>query len=316
MKLPRVLFFLTLSLHVYHLNAQIKKNKEFGFSSDNDLYVSFFLDEYYTNGLELFYKKATPTKYGHFTKKIKEIRLGQKMYNPYNSDIPNVYNQDRPYAGYVYARYSERFINDKNILTIGINTGYTGKKTGAKEAQNFIHQFYDIPESEGWKTQVKQILSIGIHLDYVYNFYYKPEKKTQISLINKTTLNSIFANFSSGLAFKFHSKHYKHTSIANTSFFGTALQTNSENWVKECYWGVKSYVTYQAKDNTITGELWNNPTQKEFHIEPFVWLTDIGYYWNLERWNISYHQVFHTKKTQEISSKWIRYGTINVSYKF
>lgn len=316
MKILRVVTTLIITLNIYNTTAQNKTDKEFGFISDNDLYVSFFLDEYYTNGLELFYKQAVSTKYGNFYKKIKHFQLGQKMYNPYESDVPNVYNQDRPYAGYVYARYAEQFINNKNLLTIGINAGYTGKKTGAKEAQTFIHQFYNIEESEGWKTQVKQILSLGIHANYVYSLFYKPESKAQVSFINKTTLNTIFANVSSGIAFKYNTTDSKTTAIANTSFFETALQNANEEWMKEGYWGLKSYVTYQISDQTITGELWNNPSQKEFTIEPWVWYTDIGYYWNLKKWNISYHQIFHTKKTVQIATQWIRYGSIQISYKF
>jgi len=315
MKLLQSVILLILFLNTSSIIAQ-KKTQEFGIVSDNDLYVSLTLDQYYTNGLELFYKKVRPTNYGEFTKKIKHIRLGQKIYNPFNADVPNIVDQDRPYAGYTYVRYSEQFINQQNILKIGVTGSYTGKKTGAKEAQNFIHQFYNIPTSDGWRSQVKEKVSIGIQANHVYNLFYKPEKKVQISLLNSFELSRIFTNISSGIAFKISTTNQKTTPISNTSFFGTALQTENENWIKESYFGIKSYTTYQARDLTITGELYNNFTQKEFHIKPWVWYNDIGYYWNLEKWNISYHKIIHTRKSKEISTKWITYGSIQVSYKF
>lgn len=307
-----ILFF----FNIFISTAQEQKNQEFGFVSDNDLYVSLHLDEYYTNGLELFYKKARTTTYKNFTKKIKHIRLGQKMYNPFHSDVPNVIDQDRPYAGYTYASYSEQFISQQNLFTLGITGGYTGKKTGAKEAQNFIHKFYNIEESDGWKTQVKEKINIGIQLDYVSNLYYNSQKNTQISLLASSNLSNIFTNISSGIAFKISTLKDQNTPISNTTFFGTALQTENENWIKESYFGIKSYTTYQARNLTITGELYNNPTQKEFNIKPWVWYNDIGYYWNLKKWNISYHKIIHTRKSKEITTKWITYGSIQLSYKF
>ncbi len=303
-------------LNSFNLIAQSNNKRELGFTSDNDLYVSFFLDEYYTNGLELFYKEATTTKFRAFNKKIVNFTLSQKIYNPYTVDVSEVVNQDRPYAGYLYAVYSQQFINSKNILTLGIRAGLTGKKTAARELQNFIHQFYKIPQSNGWDTQVKQKTSLGVQLNYIYSLHHKPESKLQFSFTNNIIASSILSNISSGFALKCNLSRFKTTSIANTSFFGTALQTDDESWIKESYLGIKSWGTYQINDFTVKGELYNNPTHKQFNIEPWVWFNDIGYYLNLKRWNISYHQIFHTSNTKEINKKWIRYGSIQLSYKF
>lgn len=316
MKIHRALFLPLIILNLLGLVAQNKTNQEFGFVSDNDLYVSTTLDEYYTNGIELFYKKVSPTNLGLFTKKINHFRLGQKMYNPFKSDVEFVINQDRPYAGYLYARYSQQFINDKNILKIGLEAGFTGDKTKAREAQNFIHRLYTINESDGWDSQVKEKYNFGLHLDYTRSLFHKTESALQVSWLNQLNLNAIFTNISSGIALKLNTKIKETTSIANTSFFGTSLQTENESWVKECYWGLKSYTTYQFKDATVSGELQKNIFQKQFHIQPWVWHNDIGYYWNLKKWNFSYHQIFHTRNTKEITKKWIRYGSIQLSYKF
>lgn len=297
-------------------NAQTNTNESFGFINDNDLYVSFTLDEYYTNGLSLFYKRAFNTNNKYFDKKIREIKVGQNIYNPFDSDVPSLYNVDRPYAGYLYMNYTEHFIDSKNILSIGLEFGLTGKKTMAEGAQNFIHQFYDIDESEGWNHQVKEQMGMGIRIDYTRSLFYSPDKKLQISSISNATINSIFTNFYAGIAIKINNGSEETTPISNSSFFGTALQTEGENWIKQCYWGIKSYVTYQNKDKTVTGKLQDNYLQKNFNLTPWVWHNDIGYYWNLKRWNISYHQIFHTQNIKEIAKNWIRYGSIQLAYKF
>ena len=43
------------------------------------LYVSFYLDEYYTNGLDLFYKKVSNTNYTVFDKKITGILIQNSL---------------------------------------------------------------------------------------------------------------------------------------------------------------------------------------------------------------------------------------------
>ena len=82
MKKTKLLFVL-LVLCFANINAQ-KQNEEFGFITDNDLYVSLILDRYYTNGLELFYRKAKSIQFKNFDKKITTYRIGQKIYNPFS----------------------------------------------------------------------------------------------------------------------------------------------------------------------------------------------------------------------------------------
>jgi len=280
------------------------------------LYVSLYLDQYYTNGLNIFYKQVGTKIVPLFDKKIHYFNAGQKMYNPYYSNIKVIANQDRPYAGYIYASYAQQFISSKHLLKLGIDIGVTGKKSKAEEAQNFIHQFYNIQASDGWNTQIKEIFNFGMHLEYVQSLLYNPEHFFQLSWTNNANFSTVFTNISSGLAFKFNTGKNNTLGIDNSSFLGTSLQSKNESWFKECYLGIKSFISYQITDKTVTGKLANNPLKKSFNTKPWVWHNDIGYYWNLKNWNVSYHQIFHTKNTQELRKKWIRHGSIQLSYKF
>lgn len=311
-KVP-VLFACFFAIVCYAQSTQ----HEFGFRTDNDLYVSTTLDKYYTNGLDLYYRSTAKKSFGPFTKRIRSITAGHKMYNPHYFDIVYTELQDRPYAGYVYANYSESVVNKKHMISIGAEFGFTGEKTKAREAQAFVHQFYDKTDSDGWDTQIKEKFALGVSASYVGNLYYNPEKNIQLSFISNALLHQIFTNVSSGLGIKFNlDKNNPLNSIDNTSFYGTAIHTENEHWTKECFLGIKSYVTYQKEDHTVTGELGNNFANKEFNIEPWVWHNDLGLYWSLKHWNISYHQIFHTANVKNLNTHWIRYGSIQLSYKF
>lgn len=316
MNFNKIFFLLFVSFYTCKIDANAQAKHEIGLISDNDLYVSFYLDEFYTNGLELFYKQVSKTKYSFFCKKIRQFNLGQNIYNPQDSDIPLVYLQERPYAGYLYANYSEHLINPKNILSLGFTVGVTNTKSGAEWAQNFIHTFYGIEPSEGWKTQVKEKYAVGVLANYTRCIFYKENIPLSVSWINKATLNTVFTNISSGLTFRYNFLKTMMAPISNSTFFGTALQNTNEKWIKEAFWGIRSFATYQVQDYTVTGELDKNLSQKEFHLEPWTWQNDFGFYWNLKHVNFSYHIIYKTRKAKEMKTKITRYGSLQLSYKF
>lgn len=297
-------------------SAQKLINEEFGFKTDNDLYVSFYLDEYYTNGLELYYRKAKASNFLKFNKSITAIKVGQKIYNPFGPNVKSLFYHDRPFAGYTYGQFSKLFTNTKNIISIALEIGYTGKKTGAEEAQNFVHKFYNINEAQGWEHQIKQEIGYAIKANYTRNLVNNKNSKFQISSINKINLGTLISNLNTGLAIKIRNSSTSKTEISNSLFYETSLEIEKNTWVKEKFWGIKSYVNYQISDKTITGDLYNNYLNKQFNIIPWAWFNEIAYYWNFKRWNFSYHQIFHTKSNKKINDKWIRYGSLQLSYKF
>ena len=312
----RVCFFLFCCLNTFKSQSFAQTKHEVGLISDNDLYVSLYLDRFYTNGIQFFYKQVATTNYVSFDKKIRKFSLEQDMYNPQSSNEPIVRFQERPYAGYLYANYQEQFINSKNTFTLGVTLGVTGDKAKAEWAQDFIHQFYDIKPSDGWRTQVKQKVSVGLLAKYTRSLYYHKNSPVDFSWINNMKLNTIITNISSGVAMRLNFLKTPLNTIDNSSFYGTALQRTGETWIKENYLGFRSFMTYQIQDYTVTGELQKNPTQKQFNLRPWVWQNDFGIYWNLKHMNISYHQIFMTKNVSQINTKWIRYGSIQLSYKF
>ncbi|MGY5354571.1 lipid A deacylase LpxR family protein [Wenyingzhuangia sp. IMCC45467] len=316
MNFNKLFFLLFTSMYMCITNTIAQTKHETGLINDNDLYVSFYLDEYYTNGLELFYKKVSNTNNTIFNKKIRQFTLGQNIYNPQDSDMPLVRFQERPYAGYLYFNYSEHLINSKNILSLGATVGVTNTKSGAEWAQNFIHRFYDIEPSEGWETQVTEKYAVGALANYTRSLLYKENLPIDLTWTNKTVLNTVFTNISSGLAIRVNFLKSALAPISNTTFFGTALQNNNENWIKESYFGIRSFATYQIQDLTVTGELEKNPTQKQFHLEPWTWQNDFGFYWNFKHLNFSYHLIYKTRKVKEMKTKITRYGSIQISYKF
>lgn len=316
MNFNKIVFYPLFLLIFSKTNSFAQNQHEIGMVNDNDLYVSLYLDQFYTSGLELFYRKVASTRNHIFNKKIKHFSLCQNIYNPQLSDIPEVFMQERPYAGILHLNYTEQIIYNKNILSLGVTASVTNHKSGAEMGQNFIHSFYNLDPSAGWKTQIKEKYTVGVLANYTQTLIYKEHLPFTMYWTNNTIINSIITNISSGLAFQVNFINNALNPISNTSFFGTALQTKEEEWIKECYFGFKSFATYQIQDYTITGTLEVNPSSKKFHLEPWTWQNDLGFYWNLEHLNLSYHIIFKTREAQEMKTKTTKYGSVQCSYKF
>ena len=80
--------------------------KSFEFVSDNDLYISINQDQYYTNGLIFTFRFMPKNKLAGLVKKIFVIDFGQYMYTPSQDYMVHSENQDRPFAGYLFAGFS------------------------------------------------------------------------------------------------------------------------------------------------------------------------------------------------------------------
>lgn len=307
-----LIFFICFITYTSDLTSQTKQ--EMGIINDNDLYVSVYLDEFYTNGLKLYYKSISKNNNSIFPKKIKHFTLEQNIFNPQDSDVPIVFLQERPYAGFLHFNYTEHFINTKNILSLGVSVGVTNDKSGAEKAQNFIHSFYDLEPSEGWETQIIEKYAFGLSGNYIRNLI--QQKDFALSLLNTTTMNTIVSDISSGLALRLNFLKTPLNSISNSTFWGTALQNDNEKWMKENYIGFKSSISYQIHDYTLTGDLEQNPSNKEFTLIPWTWKNDLGIYWGLEKVNFSYHIILKTREVKEMNTKITKYGSIHFSYKF
>lgn len=77
------------------------------------------------------------------------------MYTPQfaNSLVPEAI--DRPYAGYIFARYSQLFFSKKNFaLKSSFELGLLGPGAMAQDLQNLIHNIYGFTHAEGWQYQI------------------------------------------------------------------------------------------------------------------------------------------------------------------
>ncbi|WP_239495260.1 lipid A deacylase LpxR family protein [Salinicola halophilus] len=137
--------------------------------SDNDIFASGG-DGHYTNGFEASWT-FRPAR-DHWTRNVADIvpgwdrdslsaasyRFGQQIYTPEDIDVSDRIEDDRPYAGLLYAGMTlfsdEQAAGWRYTSGLYLDAGLVGPGAGGKDVQKNFHQLIGSEEPEGWHNQL------------------------------------------------------------------------------------------------------------------------------------------------------------------
>ena len=136
---------------------------------ENDFLARYskFLDEDYTQGFHLtFNRRESPVALRHALARIEKcsteqrcgtrasILVGQEIYTP--RYYPSTADDDRPFAGWLYGGAQTSAVTDRDLTSVSLKVGVTGRPSLAQQLQVTFHQMipsYPIPPD--WKNQLK-----------------------------------------------------------------------------------------------------------------------------------------------------------------
>lgn len=102
-------------------------------------------DEKYTQGARLTYREGDHDYY-----------VGQSIYTPSDKKSTEPLPDQRPYAGYLYAGYTRRFVRTPRVFdSIGASVGVVGPSALGEQAQNEVHRLIGQNTAKGWRNQLK-----------------------------------------------------------------------------------------------------------------------------------------------------------------
>lgn len=296
--------------------AQNFKN-EFGFKSDNDAYLFYGQDRYYTNGLFINFRHASDqTKLSpNLEKVIYEFSVGQKMYNPESGSAPIAALHDRPFAGYLYAGSSvSLFTKKESVLKLGLELGTVGPDALGEDAQELLHKIVGFYDLEGWQYQIKNELAANFTAQYTKLLTRASSNKTDLSLEAYANIGTTFSGAGAGVLFRTG----KINQLFNSAYTNAAIHNNStiNNLVKnELFFYAKPQLNFVAYDATIQGSMFNNNSPVTFDTKALVFAQQIGFNYSTSRFTIDYSILF---KSKEVKSNALahQYGTITMYYRF
>lgn len=316
--LNRILLVVLLMAVYGNLLFAQEYTQEFGIRSDNDAYLWYGQDRYYTNGLFLFYRKALDQRKISNTKLEKavyEVSVGQQMYTPFSGYVPERELQDRPFAGYLYAKGKVNLLYaDEQVWKVGLALGTVGPNSFSREAQTLLHQTVGLYSTSGWDYQIKNALALNLQVNYSTLLYRPHSHSFDFSLDTHLDLGTTFTGLGAGLLFRtgdinpFYHSAYHEASISNHSRKEKATE-------REFYFYAKPQLNVVAYDATIQGGLFADNSPVTFDSRPLVFEQKLGINYTSKRFTLDYHLTFRSKEVQSVARPH-QYGGISAFYRF
>ncbi|GAA3963369.1 hypothetical protein GCM10022246_15690 [Pedobacter ginsengiterrae] len=295
--------------------AQNFKN-EFGFKTENDAYLATLNDRYYTNGLFIYYRRAiNPEKFGeHIEKKTYEISVGQKIYTPYWGMVAKREDQDRPFAGYLYAgaAYSV-FYKKESVLKTSIELGTVGPNSLAQDAQEFLHKTVGFYTPAGWDYQIKNEVTINLSTSYSKLIHRSSDNAVDFSGQGYANLGATFNGLGASVLFRAGKLNQLFNSAYHNAVIGDSKTKKINNF--EFFFYAKPQLNVVAYDATIQGSLFNNDSPVTFGVKPIVFEQQFGVNYSSNRFTADFNVIFKTKEVKSVA-KAQNYGGLSLYYRF
>lgn len=294
-----------------------QKPAEIGLITDNDLYSSPINDQYYTAGLEIFYRYLGNSQNEKVAKKITEFRLGQYIYNPQSVRANEINVNDRPFAGYLFAEAGiNTFYTDESIFKLTFQGGVVGPESGAEEVQRGLHQMVGYPTVRGWQYQITTTVAVQAAAFYSKKIFAERYKeKVDFHIQGEINLGTIWNTANIGAMSRISFKRPLQA-MYNSSLHGAVLNHNKEAYKeqREFFLYINPMVQYMQYDATIQGSHFNTTSPVTFPLIPFRFNAEVGVKYRYNNWNYSYSVNYRGKELSNNVITAFYYGSIQLSY--
>lgn len=291
-------------------------NIEIGIVTENDLYTSSKNDQYYTNGLEIFYRYLSKKEKPKLLKQVNQIKLGQYMYSPRYIYRDGEEMFDRPFAGYLFGEFGNtNFYTNQTVLKKHAQIGYVGPNSFADKVQSSTHRLFNYTAFDEWDYQIENALSIQLYAMIAKPFLSRiNSERIDFQWQAEAKLGTIFTSFSTGFVTRIGIK--KLVALSDSNFYGASLSKDKSFSTNEFYFYLAPYFNYQVYDATIQGSLFDDNSPVTFAIMPFRFNGEAGLRYRKNNLNLSYAFVYRGKELKSEKMTGYFYGSIGISYLF
>lgn len=295
-----------------------QKPAEAGIISDNDLYTSPVNDQYYTNGIELFYRYLGTAHSGNVAKKVWEFRIGQYMYNPQSVHAADINVNDRPFAGYLFAQAGvNTFFKNESVLKVNLQLGVVGPESGAEAAQKLLHSAFNYPQVEGWQYQITTTPAAQLNAFYSHKIVNKAfREKVDFHLQAEGQAGTVWMSASAGILSRVSLKGLLRP-MYESALYNAHLDAD-KNYAnrRELFLYFNPKVQYMNYDTTILGSPFNDTSPVTFPLIPFRFNAEAGVKYGRNRWTYAYSFNYRGKELVNNVITGFYYGSIQVGYLF
>lgn len=294
-----------------------QKPAEIGLITDNDLYTSPINDQYYTAGMEFFYRYLSDHQSEKVAKKIYDFRVGQYIYNPQSVRAEDINVNDRPFAGYLFGEFGiNYYYTNESVLKLSVQGGVVGPEAGAEAVQKGLHKLIGYPTVQGWQYQITTTIAAQLGVYYSHKILGEHFKeKVDFHVLGELNAGTIWNSASVGAMMRISLKRplqAMHSSGLHNAVLNKDKESYKEH--RELFLYINPNVQYMQYDATILGSHFNDTSPVTFPLIPFRFNAEVGVKYRYNNWNYSYSFNYRGKELSNNVITGFYYGSIQVSY--
>lgn len=296
-------------------HAQRGYSKQFGFTTENDLYLVQGSDGYYTNGISLHYQQAKTPRSSRNRLVIHRYEAGQQIFTAKSRKIHKPHEIDRPIAGYIYAQYDRVSLNEKRVIQWAVRLGLVGKSALGEEMQNTVHRLIGI-NTDVWKWSWNYQLNNEPGADLKLACHTKiaePTAGLRLVSESRASLGTQFSHLSQSLVLQAGKFNLMHQSA---HWSGGLTADNKTPLPAELYFFCAPGLTWQRYDATVQGGMFREDKGPITDgIRPIVMSFETGAAFSSRSYvvRISVWMQGRQAQRQEHNHRW---GSISAAYRF
>ncbi|UCE40673.1 MAG: lipid A deacylase LpxR family protein [Candidatus Aminicenantes bacterium] len=293
----------------------------FSLHLENDFFAG--TDRYYTNGMKFTWitSGSTSRRSDSLSRRAVSVSIGQNIYTPYDINLEDLIEDDRPYAGISYFTLALHKKEDRTMNTWEFLLGIVGPSSLAEELQSFVHGLLQNSEPKGWQHQLKDEIVFGIIFDRKWRiFRSQEEQKFGYDFVGHAggSFGTMITAVATGWQFRFGLNLPRDfgTFLIRPGGESGALFNDLSFQQKDAQRsGVHGFV-YLVGHGVIRNIFLDGNTYSDSHrVDKYPFVSDIaiGFVISLKRFKISYAYVYRTKQFKTQDKPQI-FGAINISY--
>ena len=287
---------------------------ELGFRNDNDAYLMIKQDQYYTNGIHFFIRRAVDSSNmnNRWSNKVWSVSIGQKIFNAYKGDINNIREVDRPITGYLFAEAKMNWYTKKEeVFSLGAELATIGPSALGEKVQRRFHDTFGFYSVNGWDYQLQNALGFDVHGGYA-RLILRPGKSFDISFHSTASIGLNHSFLSAGPGFRLG----RLNSLFESVFLGSRLQSDGKVPDREIYLFYAPQLRWTAYNSTIQGGmLVGDKGPVTFEIEPWVFGNVAGIQYASRKVALNYSYYFNTREVKS-NAGFQQFGSLSLSYYF
>jgi len=310
-----LLFFTFILWPSTSVFSQGFSSREIGFQNDNDVYLMIRQDQYYTNGLNFYYKKAVDSikLSDRLQNKTWTINLGQKLYNASDGAVYSSRQVDRPITGYTYIGGKiSWFTKKEEVISLGTEVAIIGPRALGKNIQEGFHRTFRFYEINGWEYQLNNSLGIDAQASYSRLLLRNRSKKLDAIIKGDVVLGLNNTRVSASTSFRWGRINRLFESV----LLGSRIQSKSRQSDKEFYLFYRPQIDWVLYNSTIQGGLLiADKGPVVFDIKPIVFSQIVGFQFATHSIGLNFSYTFNTNDVRSDASSH-QYGTLSLAYYF